>query len=155
VPGRFKGVGMVALDDVGAAVEKLRRVKELGLAGAMVPLRPYSDVSYTTDHYDPFWAAAESLALPVTMHVFTEPNSLAPGVANNFVDWVTKTSSIQRTLAELIISGVFERFPKLKVVSAENDIGWIGNFLERMDHRFETKRYVQYADIQLELRPSD
>jgi predicted TIM-barrel fold metal-dependent hydrolase len=62
---------------------------------------------------------------------------------------------VQRTIAEMIFSGVFERFPGLRVVSAENDIGWIGNFLERMDHRLTRKRYAVYRDPPLSLMPSE
>ena len=36
---------------------------------------------------------------------------------------------VQRTLVVLICSGVLERFPQLKLVSAENEMGWLPFFL--------------------------
>ncbi|HJY83265.1 MAG TPA: amidohydrolase family protein, partial [Candidatus Binatia bacterium] len=47
----------------------------------------------------------------------------------------------------LIFGGVFDRFPGLKVVSAENDIGWIGHYLQRMDHAYEKYRYLEKTTV--------
>ena len=44
---------------------------------------------------------------------------------------------IQRSLATLIFGGVFERFSRLKIVSAENDVGWLPHFMYRLDHADE------------------
>ena len=46
---------------------------------------------------------------------------------------------------------VFERFPKLKIVSAENDTGWLPHFMYRLDHTCE--RYGGY--FSLKEKPSD
>jgi len=48
---------------------------------------------------------------------------------------------------------VLDRFPNLKFVSAENDIGWIGHFVGRMDHAFE--RYGKMVNCALKLKPSE
>jgi predicted TIM-barrel fold metal-dependent hydrolase len=155
-PTRFKGVGLIVMNDIEMACAQLERVRELGLSGVMVPLRPQTDVSYSSDRYDPVWERAEALELPLTMHIFTEPQS-APSrdLAQAFAEWVTKPANIQRTVAEMIFSGVFERFPGLRIVSAENDVGWIAHFLERMDHRLTRKRYAMYHDPTLSLMPSE
>ena len=44
---------------------------------------------------------------------------------------------VQRSLTTLVFGGVFERFPKLRIVSAENDIGWLPHYMYRMDHAYE------------------
>ena len=41
---------------------------------------------------------------------------------------------IERSLTALIIGGVLERYPRLKIVSAENDVAWIPFFLYRIDN---------------------
>ena len=51
--------------------------------------------------------------------------------------------SVEKSLAEIIFAGVLERFPKLKLVSVENDIGWIAHFLQRLDHSYEKYRYLE------------
>jgi predicted TIM-barrel fold metal-dependent hydrolase len=155
-PNRFKGVGLIVMNDIDMACGQLERICELGLSGVMVPLRPQTDVPYSSDIYDPVWARAQDLDLPVTMHIFTEPQRGSSGdMAQAFADWVTKPANIQRTIAEMIFSGVFERFPRLRIVSAENDIGWIAHFVARMDHRLTGKRFAMYHDPPLSLMPSE
>ena len=156
-PKRFRGVGLIVMNDIQMACAQLQRVHELGLSGVMIPLRPQTDVPYSSDTYDPVWALAQALELPVTMHIFTEPQRRSPtsDLAEAFADWVTKPANIQRTIAEMIFSGVFERFPELRMVSAENDVGWVAHFTERMDHRLTRKRYAMYRDPPLSLMPSE
>ena len=155
-PLRFKGVGLISLHDVADACRQVDRVAALGMSGVMFPLRPHIDLPYSDDAYDPLWARVQALGLPVTMHLFTDPQATRPAsLAEGFADWVTKPAHMQRTIAEMVFSGVFERFPDLRVVSAENDIGWIGNFLQRMDHRLTRKRYAMYGDPPLSLMPSE
>ena len=61
---------------------------------------------------------------------------------------------VRQALGDLIFSGVFERFPSLRVVSAEHEVGWLPFFVERMDYTY-TQRATKghrFADGAL---PSD
>jgi predicted TIM-barrel fold metal-dependent hydrolase len=49
--------------------------------------------------------------------------------------------------------GVFERFPELKIVSAENDIAWVPHLLERADKYY--RRFKQGYGTLLSLKPSE
>src|SRR5260370_10136109 len=40
---------------------------------------------------------------------------------------------VEKSFSVLIFSGVLDRFPRLQIVSAENNVGWIPYFLQRMD----------------------
>src|SRR5258708_14609020 len=60
---------------------------------------------------------------------------------------------LQRTLASIIWGGVLERFPELKIVSAENDVGWMPHFMYRMDHAYE--KFGTLATEPLPMRPSE
>jgi hypothetical protein len=66
---------------------------------------------------------------------------------------ITRPSEIHDSLLTLIFSGVLERFPRLQVVSAENDIAWAPPLLERADkyHR----RWKQAYEVSIALKPSD
>src|SRR5260370_32404133 len=55
--------------------------------------------------------------------------------------------SVELSLAEIIFAGVLERFPRLRLVSVENDIGWIPHFLQRLDHSYEKYRYLEKEAI--------
>ena len=41
---------------------------------------------------------------------------------------------IESSLAQMVLGGVFDRFPKLKIVSAENQVGWVPYFMQSTDH---------------------
>jgi predicted TIM-barrel fold metal-dependent hydrolase len=60
---------------------------------------------------------------------------------------------VQRTLVVLIFSGVLERFPRLRFVSAENEVGWLPFFLQKLDQAQEEYRYLYPAP--LTLRPTE
>ncbi len=50
------------------------------------------------------------------------------------VDHFLRYTAVQRALIGMIYAGIFDAFPNLQVVSAENDAGWAGNLIERMDY---------------------
>ena len=120
-PDRFKACGVISLDNVENAVSEARRCKKLGLPGLMIALYPDESRPYHDPRYNPFWAVAEETGLPVSLHVAT------PRRVN---DDVTETQMLTRNLlcpeviTGMIYAGVFDEFPGLKVVSAENDAGW-------------------------------
>ena len=54
---------------------------------------------------------------------------------------------LERSLSDMIFGGVLERYPSLKIISAENDIGWIGHYLQRMDHAYEKYQYLEKGAV--------
>lgn len=135
-PDRFKGIGMIALDDIEGAVAELHRVRKLGLAGAMVAIASEDPTLYGTESQDRFWATAEGLELPVSLHVDTDQKALPKFTP---ITESLRALEIQRTLANMVFGGLFYRFPKLTVVSAENDAGWAAYLLGRMDRVFNVE----------------
>jgi hypothetical protein len=55
---------------------------------------------------------------------------------------VTLGDEIKRSLTVFIFSGVLERFPRLKLVSAENEVSWLPFVIQRWDHAFEEYRHM-------------
>lgn len=139
-PDRHKGIGLVALDDVDAAVAELPEIRRLGLVGVGIGLYMDDERPYSHPRYEPFWSAAEDLGLPVSLHVLTGKRK---PFEQFMVDYAAMPVWVQRSLAAMIFGGVFERHPDLTVLSVESDIGWVGNFLERMDHAFQRHRFLQ------------
>ncbi len=135
-PNRLKGIALIAIDDVESAVGELERVAKKGLAGASVAVSPDDTLPYHHPTYDPFWAAAERLNMPISLHQATERRPTYGPMGMGSVDQVLLNIWVQRVLIAMIYGGLFERFPNLRVVSAENDAGWAGNILERMDYNF-------------------
>jgi predicted TIM-barrel fold metal-dependent hydrolase len=140
--GRLKGVAMLNLDDVESAVRELERCRERGLCGALVTVLPPPWQPFRSDAYEPLWAAAEDLEMPLSLHVATDRADPRVGADAFRLDvkhvppsmFVNSDFQVRQTLAELVFSGVFERFPRLRVGSVEHELGWIPFFLDRMDY---------------------
>jgi predicted TIM-barrel fold metal-dependent hydrolase len=161
---RFHGVALISLADVGAGTRELQRCARAGLKGGMIygaapPARPY-----LSREYDPFWVAAQDLEMPLSLHVFTRGNQGTQGAAEgpraseymNFSHaYVRGLHEVQDSLADIIQSGVLERFPRLRIVSAENDTGWLAHFMYRLDHVFEKFGAFSHQPQPLTMKPSD
>ena len=151
-PQRFAGVALVSLTDVSAGVRELERARGLGLGGAMVWCAPPQGESYAGEAYAPFWHAAAATGTPVSLHLGTNRELAAPG-ESLAIAYMMTIQPVQRALAQLILGGVLERHPALRLVSVENEIGWLPHFLARLDHGAEKYRAV--AQLTLTMRPSE
>ncbi|MSQ24859.1 MAG: amidohydrolase [Dehalococcoidia bacterium] len=157
-PKEFKGIGIVPIDDMETATGEVRRCKELGLSGVAISVNPQVEKGYDSAFYDPLWAAAQDYGMPVSMHILTERK--AGGAQRTgygrYMGQVTEPPRvIQEVLGLMLLSGVFRRFPGLKVVSAENDAGWAGYFVERLDY-VVYKRGPHYdTKVPMDIMPSE
>ena len=75
----------------------------------------------------------------LTLHIHTGYDGI--GTEKRVVSsFVTLPVQIMQSLTDMIVYGVFDRHPKLRVVSAENDCSWIPNFMYRLDHYYDEFR---------------
>ena len=159
-PKRFKGLALISLYDPNEAAKDLAECAKKGLAGAVIWASPPEELPFHSEVYDPFWAAAEELGTPLSLHEFA---------GLKWVDWdsnakkrtiaaAINSHEVEQTFATMIFSGVLERFPRLRIVSAELNCGWLPYFLRRMDERFETRgaRVHGHAfSTKLTMKPSE
>jgi predicted TIM-barrel fold metal-dependent hydrolase len=153
-PGKMAGLAMISLYDPKAGARELERCAKMGLKGAMIWCSPPQDQPYSSDVYDPFWAAAEEMKMPVSLHAIT-----GMGVESQW-NWgerymrsVVLGYEVEKSFAVLIFSGVLDRYPNLQIVSAENNIGWIPYFFQRMDRTAVRQRNA--AGFTQKLKPSE
>jgi predicted TIM-barrel fold metal-dependent hydrolase len=152
-PGRMKAVGVVALNDIDQGVAELRQVAQLGLAAGFISVNPGGDEDYGAPRNDPFWAAAQELDIPISLHVGSEKESWD---RRRLAKDVNPIAGIERSLSQMVFGGVFERFPRLKIVSAENQVGWVPYFMQWMDHLHTRMAAISGPDrLELELLPSE
>jgi predicted TIM-barrel fold metal-dependent hydrolase len=166
-PERIKGVGLINLDEVDDGLRELERVGKLGLSAAMVSCYPAESRPYSHPLYEPFWAAVQDLAMPVSLHGGTNrepPQNRALIDDPKTTLFLTNTPSysavnsrwIQLTLGDLVMGGVFERFPGLRVVSVENDIGWAPYLIWKMDQDYtQQARRPGWQRFRSDAVPSD
>lgn len=131
-PDRFRAFATLPLNNPVAAADELRRtVKELGFVGALVSGRPQTGNVFLDDKsYYPLWQALTELDLPVYIH----PNYPTADACNSYytglgdqLDTVLSTygfgwhleAGIQ--IIRMILAGVFEKFPTLKVISGHGE----------------------------------
>ncbi len=157
VPKRLVGLALISLYDVDEGVKELRRCANRGLKGALIWASPPEDRPYSSPEYDAFWAAAQELGMPISLHSITgmgaESRLAIKQPLDRYVRSTVLCHEVQRTLVVFIFSGVLERFPDLKLVSAENEVGWLPFFLQKLDQAQEEYRYLYPAP--LTLRPTD
>jgi len=163
-PRRLHAIALISLEDIDAGVKELTRCAQRGLKAAMIWGSAPADRPYYSTVYDPFWAAAQDLQMPLSLHVITArdqapgpkpaPEQRVPGHIATMRGYMSLIHEVQRSLTDIIVSGVLERFPRLMIVSAENDTGWLPHFMYRLDHAFE--KFTGLNDEQpLKMKPSD
>jgi predicted TIM-barrel fold metal-dependent hydrolase len=159
-PKRLKGLALISLYDPKEGAQELERCAKLGLKGAMIWCSPPADQPYSSEIYDPFWAAAQDLDMPVSLHAITGmeriPWEYSP--EKRAMRSTVTPHEIEKSFSILILSGVLERFPRLKIVSAENNCGWLPYYLQRMDRgfaRFGPSGTVTPWPTKLTLKPSE
>ena len=134
-PHRLKGIGTINIDDVGTAVLEMERCAKLGLAGTMVTVSPPEGRGDDSPEYAPLWATAQDLEMPLSLHVITNrgrPGSSVDSASAAFIANIDHW--VRMSLADMIFSGVFERYPRLQVGSVEQELGWVPHFLDRIDY---------------------
>jgi predicted TIM-barrel fold metal-dependent hydrolase len=144
-PRRLKGIALINVEDVAGAIRELERTRKAGLAGAMITVYPPEAASYDHPQYEPFWAAAQDLDAPLALHIDTNrplvgqfeetqrtrrPSSLA-----NADHWV------RMSLGHVILTGVFERYPRLRMGSAEHELSWAPHFIDRLDYTYTQRAW--------------
>ena len=103
-----------------------------------IPATAPPEHPYTDPWYDRFWDAAQQLQMPLTMHIFTGATA-NHGVNHAQAGYALAFTGVMFSIADLILSGVCERFPDLTFVPTEFETGWVGIMLRRLDSVYERR----------------
>ncbi|WP_036494086.1 amidohydrolase family protein [Nocardia sp. BMG111209] len=139
-PERLKGQALLSFDDrdrLDEAVAEVYRAKERGLGGIMMPALIPGGTYFFDPVLDPVWAAIQETGLPISQHGGTgAPAYDPPGLAAILTLAYEHSFFSGRSLWQMIVGGVFDRFPDLTVAYVETESWWIGAALDRFDRRF-------------------
>jgi len=164
-------IGLAQMPNLGPAemVAEMRRARSMGMRGVILSSWPSGTPSLSKED-DIFWEEAQKLEVPVSIHLgvaskqTVQPGSQAiTGMAQatglltsgqkSVVGYSTAgMDTMPNIIAETILSGLFDRFPRLKFISVEAGAGWIPYFLEQMDDRYWRNR--GWAKVDLAMLPS-
>ena len=137
-PDRRAGIGQIFLNDIDDAITDVRWCHEHGLRGGVLVQPVPDDMKhikplYAAD-YDPLWAVCEDLGVIVNTHSGgAGMPDYGPYPAAGLL-WIAETSFFsRRPLTQMIVGGVFERFPALRFVLTEQGASWIAPTLKQLD----------------------
>ena len=145
--GRLFGLPAIPVQDPEAATEEIDRVLKLGFKGGCIPCTSPAERPYFDEAYEPVWSRAEEAGFPLSMHVGTSSyvprKHRGPRVrADAIADYAAAQATVQRTIVEFMCRGVCERHPRLKIVVAEFNAGWIAHWLDRVDQGLQRERRI-------------
>lgn len=158
-PKRLCGLTL-APTEVGIefAVAEMKRVARKGVRAMYIPGSPsvpYNDSA----HYEPFWAAAAEAGVTLCFHrnhggppdktewdFHSEDRVSIGGI-------VTRYFSAIRPFSYLIFSGLFERYPDLKIVAAEVDCGWAPFWVQTLVHHWDIQK--SWFPVKLKQSPDE
>ncbi|MEK7333886.1 MAG: amidohydrolase family protein [Candidatus Binatota bacterium] len=151
-PKRLIGIPAISVYNVDHAVKELERCCKAGLKGAIIWQVPHADLPFYSDHYNRFWAAAQDLDAAVSLHILTghgynKHKERRTGVEHYRGSVNLKLLDIANALFELMFYGVLERYPRLKIVTVENEIGWMPFMLQQWDYYYRRFRGVNPPPI--------
>ena len=155
-PNRLVGLSLISMYNVDRAVKDLERWTKRGLRGAMIAVVPPEGTEYSDKSYEPFWAAAEEMQVPISIHTLTSnrtPNYRFNREVRGAARYPENPMEVMLTLGEMLTSTLFDRFPRLRVVLAEADTGWLPWLLQRVDRGHE--RYALQNNIHTKMKPSE
>jgi predicted TIM-barrel fold metal-dependent hydrolase len=169
-PNRLLPVGMVPFWDLDEAVKEVKRCREIGHRGILfanqyekIGLPPFFD-----PYWDPIYEVAQDTEMPINFHIgfSTGADLLAakrPKLVGESktskddlavdVTWTAKRNAIQMlvsngdTIANLITTGILDRFPTLKFVSVESGMGYLPYLLESLDWHWKAHGALRYSSM--------
>lgn len=146
-PSRMFGSGLIAPQSVEMAIEEVRRMKtELGFKSVFLRPNPVRERNWHNPAYDPLWAEIEKQDLVVAFHEGW-PCELPVAAGGRFDGrhedlWLTEHAlchPVEMMYAStcMIMGGVLQRFPGLRVAFLEANCSWVPYWLWRLDEHYE------------------
>lgn len=160
--GRINGMGIIPWWDIDLAVREAERIHRLGLKGVNINADPQNQglPDLAEPYYQPMWEACSDLGLPVNFHIGASVSQASYIGSAPWPSMVTEAKATvgaamlyignARVLSNMIMSGVLDRNPKLKVVSVESGVGWLPFILDALDYQA-----VENDVTTLSMKPSD
>jgi len=164
---RIYSAPLLALDDLNYAVEQAKWVAKNGARLVLLPMGPVNKRSPADPYFDPFWSILNEARVRVVFHI-----SEASYLAGHMAEWGERMQQprlrqsafmfmhgyserpILETLSSFIFYNFFERFPNMKILSAENGCEWVPAMLTKMDKCRGMAKNSLWPCGQLKERPS-
>lgn len=165
--GRIFACPLVTLNDIDNACRQARWFAQNGARAILMPMGPTNGKAPGHTDHDPFWSIINEAGIRVVYHigeaiylkdhmaVWGEPMQ-QPRMHQSAFVWHHGFSErpVVETLSSLIYWNFFERFPDIRVLSAENGAEWVPSLLTKMDKVRGIARMGNWPGGPLKERPS-
>lgn len=156
VSPRFKGMGLIPLQEPDEAVSELRRiVQEQGMCGAMLPATGLSE-PLGAKRYWPVYEEAERLGCCLAIH-----GGAHGGIGLDYlnvhagVHGLGHPFGILVSFASIIFNGIFDKFPGVRIAFLEAGVAWLPMAMERFHASYSTHIAHDPRGELLQLRPGE
>lgn len=145
-PERLLGMAAIPMDTPELAVAEIHfAAAQTGLAGGYIPLFP-NEGDYGDPRWNPVWEAFRETNMPIGLHVGgrrpgTPVANLYESAPRFMTGLVMSKFTMAEAVSELIHGLVMERYPELRFIAVEGQIGWISFFNYYSDHLWEKHRF--------------
>jgi len=149
-PERLFGLAQMPNLGVDEMIAEMERCRKLGFRGVIISTWPSGEDDLGPED-DRFFHAAAELGMPVSIHIQIQrkrnPRPRLEGVASIGAMAMAGMLYFPPILTELIMSGLFDRVPGLRIVGVETEVGWIPEALEQLDNFYWRNRARTGIDI--------
>ena len=156
-PERLFGLAQMPNLGVDEAIAEMRRCRDKGFRGVILTAWPHGGDNLGPED-DRFFAAAQDLSMPISIHIrIVRPGRKTTGalegpgaIANMALAGMTLFPEV---MAEIMVSGVHDRFRSLAFLGVETDVGWVPAALEQLDNFYWRNR--AHTGIRIRRLPSE
>jgi uncharacterized protein len=163
--GRLYGMAYMPWWDVEVAVKETERCHKMGIKGINTNSSPqdHGIADLGQSYWNPLWEICSDLRMPINFHI---GGSTEAGDFFGKSSWSSQSDDRKLALgstmlfmhnaqvfANIIYSGILERYPKLNFVSVESGIGWMPFMLEALD--YELEEAAPKSKSLLSMKPSE
>ncbi len=146
--GRVLASAPVPLNDITRAVAEVRYAyEELGVRCFWARPNPFNHRTLGDRYFDPLYEILEDYGVPFATHEFMGLNGPSAGADRfeSFVEWHSCVHQMEAQMAMLsmIVNGVYERFPKLRVAYMEAGSAWLPSWLHRIEEHVELAGWLE------------
>lgn len=143
-PGRYIPLAIIPLWDPKLAAEEMERMHAKGVRSIAFSenFQPLGLPTIHTGHWHPVLQTANDLNMVLSIHIgssstFHRISDDSPFMANFSLGMIRPAGA----LMDWIFSGMFQKYPNIKIALSEGSIGWIPWVLERAQQVYDTQRH--------------
>jgi predicted TIM-barrel fold metal-dependent hydrolase len=157
-PERRAGIGLIHLNNIDDAIEDVEWIARNNLrGGVLLPLPSPSETHLkplNDPGYDRLWAAIQDCDLVINQHSGQGSPQYGEGQGAKALWAMEMSFYVQRGYTNLVMGGVFERFPRLRYILMESGSVWAPRLMQQMDAMWMAWRAGYIGEIDTSRDPA-